>query len=42
MQKTVPDNRRALILDEAAKLFSARGYDSTSMRDIAAAVGMLP
>jgi AcrR family transcriptional regulator len=42
MQKTTPDNRRALILDEAAKLFSARGYDSTSMRDIAAAVGMLP
>lgn len=42
MQKAVPDNRRTLILDEAAKLFSARGYDATSMRDIAAAVGMLP
>lgn len=42
MQKAAPDNRRTLILDEAAKLFSARGYDATSMRDIAAAVGMLP
>ena len=37
-----PDNRRTLLLDEAARLFGARGYDSTSMRDIAAAVGMLP
>ncbi len=37
-----PDNRRAMILDEAARLFSTRGYESTSMRDIAAAVGMLP
>jgi AcrR family transcriptional regulator len=39
---TRPDNRRTLLLDEAARLFGARGYDSTSMRDIAAAVGMLP
>lgn len=39
---TRPDNRRAMILDEAARLFSTRGYESTSMRDIAAAVGMLP
>jgi AcrR family transcriptional regulator len=31
-----------LLLDEAARLFGTRGYDSTSMRDIAAAVGMLP
>ncbi|MFX8708267.1 helix-turn-helix domain-containing protein, partial [Acinetobacter baumannii] len=30
-----------MILDEAARLFSTRGYESTSMRDIAAAVGML-
>jgi len=37
-----PDNRRTMILDEAARLFSTRGYESTSMRDIAAAVGMLP
>ncbi|GGF19318.1 TetR family transcriptional regulator [Aliidongia dinghuensis] len=36
------DNRRTLLLDEAARLFGARGYDSTSMRDIATAVGMLP
>lgn len=42
MQKVSPDNRRALILDEAAKLFATRGYDATSMRDIASAVGMLP
>jgi len=37
-----PDNRRTLLLDEAARLFGTRGYDSTSMRDIATAVGMLP
>lgn len=37
-----PDNRRTLLLDEAARLFGAHGYDSTSMRDIATAVGMLP
>jgi len=37
-----PDNRRTLLLDEAARLFGAQGYDSTSMRDIATAVGMLP
>jgi AcrR family transcriptional regulator len=36
------DNRRTLLLDEAARLFGTRGYDSTSMRDIATAVGMLP
>ena len=36
------DNRREDILHQAALLFGARGYDRTSMRDIAAAVGMLP
>ncbi len=35
-------NRRANILNEAARLFAASGYDATSMRDIAAATGMLP
>ena len=37
-----PDNRRELILARAAVLFGEHGYDRTSMRDIAAAVGMLP
>jgi len=35
------DNRRARLLDAAAKLFSERGFHATSMRDIAKAVGML-
>ncbi len=36
------DNRLPLILDEAARLFRARGFHGTSVRDIAAAVNMLP
>jgi TetR/AcrR family transcriptional regulator, cholesterol catabolism regulator len=36
------DNRLPLILDEAARLFREKGYAATSMRDIAAAVDMLP
>ena len=36
------DNRLALILDEAARLFRARGFHGTSVRDIVAAVNMLP
>lgn len=36
------DNRLPLILDSAARLFAEKGYGSTSMRDIAGAVGMLP
>jgi AcrR family transcriptional regulator len=36
------DSRRQDIIDQAASLFGARGYGQTSMRDIAAAVGMLP
>jgi AcrR family transcriptional regulator len=35
------DNRRAQLLDAAARLFRERGYHATSMRDIAKAVGML-
>jgi AcrR family transcriptional regulator len=35
------DNRRAQLLDAAAKLMSERGYHATSMRDIAKEVGML-
>jgi len=37
-----PDSRRQLLLDEAAALFCLKGYEGTSIRDIAAAVGMLP
>ncbi len=33
--------RRRHLLDAAAKLFSSQGYDGTSMRDIAAAAGIL-
>lgn len=36
------DNRLGLILDTAARLFREKGYAVTSMRDIAAPVGMLP
>jgi AcrR family transcriptional regulator len=35
------DNRRAQLLDAAARLFRERGFHATSMRDIARAVGML-
>jgi AcrR family transcriptional regulator len=35
------DNRRVQLLDAAARLFRARGFHATSMRDIAKAVGML-
>jgi AcrR family transcriptional regulator len=35
------DNRRAQLLDAAARLFRERGFHATSMRDIAKAVGML-
>ena len=36
------DTRRAQLLDEAARLFGAKGYEHTSMRDIATAFGILP
>src|SRR2546425_9665565 len=35
------DNRRAQLLDAAARLFRERGFHATSMRDIAKAVDML-
>ncbi|WP_083545424.1 TetR/AcrR family transcriptional regulator [Sulfitobacter alexandrii] len=35
-------NRREDILRAAGTLMAAKGYDATSMRDISAAVGMLP
>lgn len=34
--------RRDLLLSEAARLFGEKGYEKTSMRDIAAAYGILP
>lgn len=36
------DNRRVAILDASAALFARRGFHATSLRDIAAAAGMLP
>ena len=33
---------RGSILEEATRLFGAQGYTGTTMRDIAAAVGVLP
>ena len=35
-------NRREELMTRAAELIAARGFDGTSMRDIASAVGMLP
>jgi len=35
-------NRRRALLEAAARLFGRRGYDGTSIREIAALVGMLP
>lgn len=37
---TTGDSGRERILDESAALFLRRGYDATSLRDIAGAVGM--
>jgi AcrR family transcriptional regulator len=36
------NNRRDELLEAAAHLIAEKGYDGTSMRDIATAVGMLP
>jgi TetR/AcrR family transcriptional regulator, cholesterol catabolism regulator len=41
-ETTTPGNRREELLDRAGELMAAKGYDGTSMRDIASAVGMLP
>lgn len=37
-----PVSRRVQIIEQASLLFGSTGYERTSMRDIAAAVGMLP
>lgn len=34
--------RRSVLLEDAARLFGKRGFDKTSMRDIATAFGVLP
>jgi AcrR family transcriptional regulator len=36
------DSRLPRVLDEAARLFRTKGFEATSVRDIARAVGMLP
>lgn len=36
------EERRAVLLDAAARLFKETGYGGTSMRDLASAVGILP
>ena len=41
LRKT-PEGRREVLLDTAAQLFGAGGYENTSMREIAAAFGVLP
>ncbi|MCC8962359.1 TetR/AcrR family transcriptional regulator [Bradyrhizobium sp. Pear76] len=38
----LPDDRRQVLISEAARLFGSKGYENTSMRDIAAVVGILP
>jgi len=38
----IPDDRRQVLVNEAARLFGSKGYENTSMRDIAAFVGILP
>jgi len=37
---TTPDNRRADLIRVAAKLFREKGFDGTTIRDVAHAVGM--
>ncbi|UOQ74556.1 TetR/AcrR family transcriptional regulator [Hymenobacter cellulosilyticus] len=40
MAKKVKTNKRQVILEEAAKLFKAKGFSGTSMRDLGSQVGM--
>src|SRR4051812_19299039 len=41
-QRVHADSRLPLVLDEAARLFRTQGFEGTSVRDIARAVGILP
>lgn len=38
---SISPDRRAELIEKAARLFGAKGYDKTSMRDISAAFGIL-
>jgi len=38
----VATSRRQILIRETARLFGVKGYENTSMRDIAAAIGILP
>ena len=42
LDTTRPESRRQDIVQQAALLFGAKGFERTSMRDIATAVGMRP
>src|SRR5690606_39837516 len=41
LEEENPSSRRQLIMQEAAKLFGSQGFDATTIRDIAAAAGIL-
>jgi len=41
-RQVLSGDRRQVLISEAARLFGNKGYENTSMRDIAAAVGILP
>jgi AcrR family transcriptional regulator len=41
-RNTHADSRLPVVLNEAARLFRAHGYEGTTMREIAKAAGMLP
>lgn len=41
-RQELSEDRRQVLINEAARLFGNKGYENTSMRDIAAAVGILP
>lgn len=41
-RSTHADSRAPMVLDAAARLFCRQGYEGTTLRDIARAVGMLP
>lgn len=41
-RQALSGDRRQVLISEAARLFGNKGYENTSMRDLAAAVGILP
>ncbi len=42
VESSFGDDRKQQLLEKAARLFGEKGYDNTSMRDIASAFGVLP